>query len=137
MSVYKLDQRENEERDELVEQLIFIPLKEEDLEKMIQIGSQLSDLKWQQLINLLRANVNIFIWSATDMPGIPSEIITHQLNINRKVKPMKQKKRFFTLERQKVIDEKVNKLLMTSFIKEANYPDWLANVVVVRKINEQ
>ena len=43
LSVDKLDQQKNKERDEPVEQLIFIPLKEEDPEKTVQIGSQLSD----------------------------------------------------------------------------------------------
>ena len=60
LSVKKLDQRENEERGEPVEQLISIPLKEEDPEKKVRIRSQLSDPKWQQLMNLLRANINIF-----------------------------------------------------------------------------
>ena len=35
----KLDQRENEEKKKLAEQLISIPLKEEDSEKTVQIGS--------------------------------------------------------------------------------------------------
>ena len=39
LSVDKLDQKKNEEMDEPVEQLISIPLKEEDPEKTIQIGS--------------------------------------------------------------------------------------------------
>ena len=38
LSVDKLDQRENEERDEPIEQLISIPLKK-DPEKTVQIGS--------------------------------------------------------------------------------------------------
>ena len=38
LSIDKLDQRENEEIDELIEQLIFILLKE-DLEKIVYIGS--------------------------------------------------------------------------------------------------
>ena len=57
----KLDQRENKERDKPTEQLISIPLREDDFEKMIQIGSQLSDPKRQQLVNLLRANIDIFV----------------------------------------------------------------------------
>ena len=39
LSVDKLDQRKNEERDEPAEQLVPIPLKKEDPEKMVQIGS--------------------------------------------------------------------------------------------------
>ena len=39
LSVDKLDQRENEERDEPAEQLISIPLREDDPTKIVQIGS--------------------------------------------------------------------------------------------------
>ena len=86
LCIDKLDQRENEERDEPAKQLVSIPLKEEDPEKTVQIGSQLSDLKRQQLMNLLRANADIFAWSATNIPEIPPEVITHQLNIDPKVR---------------------------------------------------
>ena len=89
LSVNKLDQKENKERDEPVEQLVSIPLKKEDPKKIIQIGSQLSDPEQQQLINLLRANVDIFAWSATDMRGILQDIIIHRLNIDPKVKPVR------------------------------------------------
>ena len=48
---------------------------------------------------------------------------------------MRQKKRSFTPERQKTIDEKVDKLLEAGFIRETTYPDWLANIVMVKKAN--
>ena len=54
-----------------------------------------------------------------------------------KVKPMRQKKRSFIPERQKAIDEEVNKLLAVDFIKEAHYPDQLANIMMVKKANEK
>ena len=97
----------------------------------------MSDPERQQLINLLRINADIFAWSAINMPGIPPEVITHRLNIDPKIKPVRQKKRPFASERQKVIDEKVDKLLAASFIREGNYPDWLTNVVMVRKVNKK
>ena len=50
---------------------------------------------------------------------------------------MRQKKKFFTPERRKVIDEEVNKLLAVDFIKEAIYPNWLANEVMMRKANKK
>ena len=70
------------------------------------------------------------------MPGIPPEVITHRLNFDSKVKSVRQKKRPFAPERQKVIDEEVDKLLAAGFIREATYPDWFANVVMIKKINE-
>ena len=41
----------------------------------------------------------------------------------------------FAQEREKAIAEEVRKLLEASFIREVYYPDWLANVVMVKKAN--
>lgn len=37
------------------------------------------------------------------------------------------------LKRQKAIDGEVGKLLATGFIREVHYPNWLMNVVMVKK----
>ena len=65
------------------------------------------------------------------MPGIDPSIIVHRLNINPSL--IRQKKRVFTQERDKVIVEKVRKLLEADFIREVYYPDWLVNIVMVKK----
>jgi len=41
----------------------------------------------------------------------------------------------FAQERDKAIVEEVQKLLEEDFIREVYYPDWLANVVLVKKSN--
>ena len=41
----------------------------------------------------------------------------------------------FAQERDKAIAEEVRKLLEADFIREVYYPDWLANVVMVKKSN--
>ena len=51
------------------------------------------------------------------------------------MRPVRQKKRSFAPERQRAIDEEVDKLLEAGFIRESTYPDWLANVVMVKKAN--
>jgi hypothetical protein len=33
------------------------------------------------LVDFLRANVDIFAWSPSDMPGIPREVAEHSLDI--------------------------------------------------------
>ena len=68
------------------------------------------------------------------MGGIDPKVITHKLNINPVFKPVKQK-RSFAPERQKAINEEVNKLLQAKAIREVENPDWLANVVLVKKAN--
>ena len=67
------------------------------------------------------------------MPGIDPEIVTHKLIIYEGVKPVKQKKRNFGPETDKIIEEEVQKLLDAGFIEECLYLEWLANVVLVKK----
>ena len=71
------------------------------------------------------------------MGGINPSLITHKLNISPFFKPVKQKRRSFAPKRQKAINEEVNKLLQAKAIQEVEYPDWLANVVLVKKENSK
>nr|CAN65076.1 hypothetical protein VITISV_028912 [Vitis vinifera] len=66
------------------------------------------------------------------MKGIYPSIISHKLNVLPTARPVRQRVRFHP-DRQKVIRDEIDKLLETGFIREVEYPDWLANVVVVPK----
>ena len=69
------------------------------------------------------------------MPGIYPSVITHRLNVCPSSKLVQQKKRVFALERDNAIKDEVQKLIAVKFIREVYYPDWLANVVMVKKAN--
>ena len=71
------------------------------------------------------------------MPGIPANIIQHRLNVDPEKKPVKQRRRVFALEWNKVVMDEVNKLLAANFIKKVYYLEWLANVVMVKKANRK
>ena len=43
----------------------------------------------------------------------------------------------FALERDRAVAEEVRKLQEASFIREVYYPDWLTNVVMVKKASEK
>ena len=70
------------------------------------------------LLGFLRENQDVFEWTAADIQGIDPKIISYHLNANPIYKPVRQKKRLFAIERQKAINEKVNKLLDANFIRE-------------------
>ena len=89
----------------------------------------------QALAVFLEMNQGLFAWSHEDMPKIDPSIIVHTLNMNPTSSPIRQKKQMFAQERDKVIAEEVRKLLEINFIREVYYPDWLANVVMVKKAN--
>ncbi|XP_059458240.1 uncharacterized protein LOC132187819 [Corylus avellana] len=104
-------------------------------DKTLKIGTQLSPKIRDGLVIFLRRNLEVFAWTHEDMPGIDPEDILHQLNVDPSVKPVKQKRRKFAPERNEAIAEEVEKLLKARFIEEVYYPDWLANVVLVKKSN--
>ena len=87
----------------------------------------------QALVTFLRKNQDIFAWTHEDMPGIDPSVIVHRLNVNPSHPPVRQKKRVFAPERDRAIAQEVRKLLEAGFIREVYYPEWLANVVMVKK----
>jgi hypothetical protein len=78
--------------------------------------------------------MNVFTWQIPDMSGIPREVIEHKLGIDPTFKPIKQKERRYTPERCETIRIEVNKLLEDGFIMPVDYPNWLANHVLVEKL---
>lgn len=71
------------------------------------------------------------------MLRINNEIIGHRLCVIPKAKKVQQKKRSFNKEKYAVIAEEVEQLLIAGFIREAHYPEWLSNMVLVKKLSEQ
>ena len=67
------------------------------------------------------------------MPGIDLLVIMHRLNVLPSFPPIRQKKQVFAPEQDRAIAEEVRKLQKVGFIGEVYYPDWLANVVIVKK----
>ena len=105
------------------------------LEHLVYIGSKLVEGIRSSLISFLKKNMEVFAWKQEDMGGVDPAVITHKLNVNPSCKSVKKKKRSFALERQKAINEEVSKLLQAQAIREVEYPEWLANVVLVKKAN--
>ena len=108
---------------------------DDDPEHLAYIGSQLAEDLKSLLTHFLRQNKDVFAWKQADMGGIDPKVITHRLNVSPSFKPVKQKRRSFAPERQKAITEEVRKLLQAGAIREVEYPEWLANVVLVKKAN--
>ena len=120
---------------EPTEALEDIPLDKDDPGKSTRIGADLDGKINKGLICFLRENIDVFAWSHEDIPGIDPSVITHRLNIYPSSKPVRQKKMVFALERDNAIKEEVQKWTLTKFIREVYYPNWLANVVMVKKAN--
>ncbi|XP_071925708.1 uncharacterized protein [Coffea arabica] len=109
------------------------PLREDRPNQVLRIGALLPAREKEDLKALLREYSQVFAWSVDDMPGIPTDLAVHHLDVDPHFKPVKQKKRSFAPERNEVIKAKVGKLLESKIILEVYYPTWLANPVLVKK----
>ena len=112
-----------------------IPLDVNNPKKYIRVGANMEGKIKQDIVQFLKKNIDVFAWSHEDMPGIDLSVITHRLNIYPSSKLVRQKKRVFAPKRDNAIKEEVQKLTTAKFIQEVYYPDWLANVVMVKKAN--
>ncbi|XP_022156048.1 uncharacterized protein LOC111023016 [Momordica charantia] len=115
------------------EEVESVPLTVE--EQRVNIGTKLGNEERESLINFLRSNADVFAWSPEDMPRIDRGVMVHRLNVDESCKPVKQKRRAFNQERNEIVAEHVNELLKTGFIREVHYPQWISNVVLVKKPN--
>ena len=69
------------------------------------------------------------------MSGIDPDFLCHHLSMDATVRPVRQRRRKFNEERRQVVKEETQKLLSAGHIWEIQYPEWLANVVLVKKTN--
>ena len=87
--------------------------------KTFKLGSLLSPKEQEGVAEVISRHLDAFAWSALDMPGIDPDFLCHHLNE----------------ERQQVVKDETQKLLSAGHIREIQYPEWLANVVLVKKAN--
>ncbi|XP_040361830.1 uncharacterized protein LOC121049226 [Rosa chinensis] len=127
------DTDSDKERPSAVEDIEEVVLSEQFPDRTVKVGTRLSPVIREKLISFLRSNASAFSWSYEDMPGIPTEIATHNLSIIPFSAPVRQKRRAFTHDKYRAIQVEVKKLMTINFVMEVTYPRWLANVVMVPK----
>ena len=94
----------------------------DDLERFFQVGAQLPLQEKEQLVELLRRNVDVFAWDAYQTPGLDPKFICHHLNVNPPVTPRRQPPRRPSKEHVEAVKSEVTKFKQTGAIKEVFYP---------------
>ncbi|KAG7622585.1 hypothetical protein ISN44_As04g033700 [Arabidopsis suecica] len=116
--------------------IIQVNIDESDPSRTVGIGSELEGEIKEELIAFLKSRSSSFAWSTKDMTGIAPEVTCHKLNTDPTFKPVRQKRRRLGSDRAKAVQDEVERLLKAGLIKEVQYPEWLANPVVVKKKND-
>ena len=103
--------------------------------KTFKLGQSLSGELRDQISEVIPRHLDAFAWSAADMPGIDPDFLCHHLTMDPSVRPIRQRRRKFNEKKRQVIREETEKLLKAGHIREIQYLEWLANVVLVKKAN--
>ncbi|XP_057760766.1 uncharacterized protein LOC130981164 [Arachis stenosperma] len=83
----------------------------------------------EPLIEMIRANKDLFAWTPADMPGIDPQIISHHLAVKPEARPVAQRRRKMSAERAEEVAKQTAGLLEAGFIREVDYSTWLSNVM--------
>ena len=104
-----------------MEELTEIHVDPNEPSRVVKIGKGLKKELAQQFTEFLFLNQDVFAWTHTDMVGIHPKVMCHRLNINPRVKPVRQKRR--ALDVYNALQDKVDCLLKIGFIRESYYLD--------------
>lgn len=78
-----ISKRIQPQKDEILE----ISVDEADQSKVVRVGVFLSDEMQCAIIDFLKQNMSTFAWTTSDMKGINSFIMSHELNVDPTIKP--------------------------------------------------
>ena len=82
----------------------------DDPERFFHIGAQMPLLEKEQLVNLLRRNVDVFAWDAYKAPRLDPNFIFHHLNVNPSITSKRQPPRRPSKEHVEAVKCEVTKL---------------------------
>ena len=105
----------------------------EDQPRELKISPPLSTDDRDRLIHLLKSYLDVFAWSYEDMPGLDPSIVQHHLPILPHARSVKQKLRLLHPRWSLQVKGEIQKQLSVGFISIVEYPEWLANVILVPK----
>jgi hypothetical protein len=98
-------------------------------------GQDLESRDEVELLSFLDKNNDVFTWRTSDLTGVSRDIIEHKLQVNPSARPRMQRLRKMSDKKITAAKAEVQRLLDAGFIREVDYPSWLANVIMVKKKN--
>ena len=74
-----------------IEELVEVQVDPKGPSRMVKISKCLSNELTEQLVEYLKKNQDVFVWTHANMVGIHLDVMCHRLNIDPQAKPIRQK----------------------------------------------
>ena len=76
-------------KDKVVNDLISYELDEQSLDHYFLVSSNLKEREKIELIEFLKVNIEVFVWTQYKMSGIDPNFISHELNVMPEARSLK------------------------------------------------
>ena len=104
-----------------------------NMQLFISINPLLTPPEKKELVSLLKEYRYVFAWQYKEILGLDLEMMAHAFNIEPRAKLVVQPRRIFYPNVEAQIVQEVKKLLAAGFIKPIEHPQWLSNIVPMKK----
>jgi hypothetical protein len=108
-------------------------LGNEQEKKELKIGTLVTTEERNRLVSLLHEYADVFAWTYADMPGLDTDIVVHKIPLLEGSKPIKHKTRQIRPDMLLKVKAEIQKQWDAGFLDVVQYPQWVANVVIVPK----
>jgi len=115
------------------EKLEVMNLGNEQEKKELKIGTLVTTEERNRLVSLLHEYADVFAWTYADMPGLDTDIVVHKIPLLEGSKPIKHKTRQIRPDMLLKVKAEIQKQWDAGFLDVVQYPQWVANVVIVPK----
>jgi len=105
--------------------------------KMLNLSKHFSSQEKEKFLALLHEFSDVFTWSYSDLKGFSPYMTSHSIPLKSEANPVKKIQRPLSPALGATIREKLDKHLVAHFIFPIQYPNWVANLVLVRNKNGQ
>ncbi|KAI5383612.1 hypothetical protein KIW84_070837 [Lathyrus oleraceus] len=110
-----------------------IDLGNGEVGKEVKVGASLGKHVHTKLVKLLKEYVDVFIWSYQDMPCLDTNIVERHLPLKHEYPSVKQNLKRTRPNMTLKIREEVKKQFDVGFLAIFEYPQWIANIVLIPK----
>ncbi|GJW95559.1 hypothetical protein Tco_0175231 [Tanacetum coccineum] len=97
---------------------VRVAIHPEQPEQSVMLGGGLMEKGKRTMCEAVKVNFDIFAWKPVDMTGVPRTLALYKLGVKEGTPPFRQKKRCQALERSKVMNKEVQKLVEAMIMRE-------------------
>ena len=101
--------------------------------KVFYLGRMMKRAEKEDYMGLLKEYADVFVWTPSDLRGIPPKLGEHHIDLIDGSVPVRQRQYRLNPKYSLMVKEEIDRLLEAGFIYPVNNSEWVSPIVVVPK----